>query len=182
MHFNYHRYCDPSAGRYLRSNPIGLDAGGNTYSYVGGNPIGGIDPLGLLDIDFHEARTVAEHLPGIEHAKMYRPVYLEPNLLGDYDAAEAVRINDTPLGEPLWDQCVSDEQARGLLETYIHETLHHNQGVVEDLFMDRLRPFTPFHNRIGRRANALAEQLFGLYNKRRRMHPEYQPGGKCSCH
>lgn len=49
FHYNYHRYYEPSIGRYLRPDPIGLDGGVNLYVYVENNPLGSIDPLGLCD-------------------------------------------------------------------------------------------------------------------------------------
>ena len=50
MHYNYLRDYDPTTGRYIEVDPIGIAGGLNTYGYVGGNPLIGIDPYGLFDI------------------------------------------------------------------------------------------------------------------------------------
>jgi RHS repeat-associated protein len=45
--YNYFRDYDPRLGRYLQSDPIGLEGGFNTFSYVLNRPTGAVDPLGL---------------------------------------------------------------------------------------------------------------------------------------
>lgn len=46
LHYNYFRDYDPSTGRYIESDPIGLAGGLNTYTYAGGNPLIYADPTG----------------------------------------------------------------------------------------------------------------------------------------
>jgi RHS repeat-associated protein len=48
---NGFRDYEPTLGRYIQSDPIGLAGGVSTYGYVGGDPVGFIDPLGLSEMD-----------------------------------------------------------------------------------------------------------------------------------
>jgi RHS repeat-associated protein len=49
-HYNYFRDYDPSIGRYVESDPIGMWAGWNTYAYVTNSPVGRYDSFGLFDL------------------------------------------------------------------------------------------------------------------------------------
>lgn len=59
LYYNRHREFDPTTGRYMQADPIGLAGGANPYAYAEGNPINSVDPLGLNPAAFRAAGAVA---------------------------------------------------------------------------------------------------------------------------
>jgi|GEM_PF-880733 len=47
LHYNYRRFYDPITGRYIQSDPLGLQGGLNRFAYGDANPANVIDPMGL---------------------------------------------------------------------------------------------------------------------------------------
>jgi len=46
LYYNRYRDYDPTTGRYLQADPIGLDGGPNPYLYANANPVRYVDPDG----------------------------------------------------------------------------------------------------------------------------------------
>lgn len=49
LHLTMFRAYDAQTGRWLSRDPLGEEAGMNLYAYVGGDPVNGVDPLGLIN-------------------------------------------------------------------------------------------------------------------------------------
>lgn len=47
LYHNWHRDYDPTLGRYIEADPLGIAAGQSVFSYVGQDPLNLIDPEGL---------------------------------------------------------------------------------------------------------------------------------------
>jgi RHS repeat-associated protein len=52
LHYYRARYYDPVLKRFISEDPIGLFGGPNFYSYVEGDPVNWVDPLGLIQFKF----------------------------------------------------------------------------------------------------------------------------------
>ncbi len=68
-HYNYFRDYEPGTGRYVESDPIGLDGGLSTYGYVEGSPLLRFDRFGLTSYVNFPPEKEAEMKRAVEEAK-----------------------------------------------------------------------------------------------------------------
>ncbi|ASG52832.1 MAG TPA: RHS repeat protein [Salmonella bongori] len=102
LYYNRHRYYDPSQGRYITQDPIGLEGGWNPYSYSL-NPVTGMDPLGLINIskgiEGASGDTSVHANPGPE-ATSFRPDHSPDHIhLGKNDGPRLSTDNWKPLSQ-----------------------------------------------------------------------------------
>ncbi len=184
LHYNYFRDYNPSIGRYMQSDPIGLLGGFNTYVYVKANPQKFTDNLGLYDSDFDAAEQTINRLfkgynippistcsGGVDCTRRGLDTFDEGGYLPETDE---IIINelDFGTGDNMRDIALNDVQAYNLLNTYIHEILHANQNLFGDFAMRNLQngrgsPGAFLHDTIYRWADILTKRNFQSFNELR---------------
>jgi RHS repeat-associated protein len=74
-HYNINRDYNPQTGRYIESDPIGFDGGVNSYGYVTGNPLGAVDEMGLVKLnwflDNKDNKTMTLVIPKYAETQFY---------------------------------------------------------------------------------------------------------------
>jgi len=107
LNYNYFRSYDPKKGGYTQHDPIGLNGGMNTYAYVGGNPVGYVDPEGLLTIPFTDIWIPAGESFGGNSAQYYANITVDPN--ASYLEKGAAWVGGVL--SSLWTPCTSNSTA-----------------------------------------------------------------------
>ncbi len=94
------RYYDPSTGRFVGEDPIGIEGGINSYRYVSNGPVNSTDPSGLCPPD-PKKKCDAVFPSDPTTAKLAQLVYAEGNGSSSGDLAVAsVVVNDANYGNP----------------------------------------------------------------------------------
>ncbi|MBV2124668.1 MAG: RHS domain-containing protein [Candidatus Thiodiazotropha sp. (ex Ctena orbiculata)] len=109
-YYNYFRTYDPSAGRYLESDPIGLAGSINTYTYVDSDPVNWADFLGLCPgcswvQRGYSAWRAWDALPSSPSSRPIPPPPLTPP-----GWPEGVPWPDAEVPSPYWDEEGDDEK------------------------------------------------------------------------
>ena len=103
LYFYCARYYHPVLQRFVSEDPIGLEGGINLYAYVGNNPIGFADPLGLKP----RPRWWPGWLPWL-----WGPPPTAPN-----ESPQPQPETQSPNSEPPWykNSCITSALGNGLL-------------------------------------------------------------------
>ena len=108
LNYNRNRDYDPNTGRYVESDPIGLEGGSfSPYTYVGGNPLRWVDLLGLQGADPE---------PGLE------PVYIETLII------PAARLPSFLLKVKTW--CDATDSPKGVPENWSPSPTNKGDGTM----------------------------------------------------
>jgi RHS repeat-associated protein len=115
LHYNYFRDYDPSAGRYVQSDPIGLSGGISTYGYVAASPLLLVDSFGLQSRDLATFFREPPPMPqvGAHHSDFVVPVCLTSSRGCSRERAFAAMRNFSAPGAPYAESGAHDRTLTG---------------------------------------------------------------------
>lgn len=73
--YNVNRDYQPATGRYIQSDPLGLDGGISTYLYASGSPLDSTDALGLTDLRMNQTNHTIDVVDGSGNVRGSFPAY-----------------------------------------------------------------------------------------------------------
>jgi len=111
-------------GRYISSDPIGLNGGNNTYAYVGGNPVNWADPYGLCKGDVENVIKWIDENIDIEQSKNWK--FGDASGGGEYPGALGYynRPTDTTVVDNFFKSKLTIGDMQKLVNLMVHEALH----------------------------------------------------------
>jgi RHS repeat-associated protein len=194
LNYNYFRDYDPSIGRYVESDPIGLKGGINTYGYVFANPLALLDPLGLTPADVQGVgRDVGASFTDIHPGQWgigFQP--MQPGQDGATDNSDGQTYVD-----PSWADkaCFTRKEYENLFFTIFHEYMHssdplwrrlltsnssddeHHNSIYQRELYERYRPRKPGGDMWGT-PREYPLDIDRLYNQYRKRTPKCNCGGQ----
>ena len=90
LYYNYYRDYDPTLGRYIQADPIGLGGDTNAYLYASANPLARVDPFGLEFLNVLPGNEAIAYSPFWAYARLpkanrddglYIAAHGDPNLI-----------------------------------------------------------------------------------------------------
>ena len=104
LHYNFFRYYEPDAGRFVNQDPIGLLDGGDNFYKFAVNAQGSIDPLGLSRNRLATVGKTPSKVSPTDRAVMQRMLSAKELCGMTADQISSLRrISDIPTSAQFWD-------------------------------------------------------------------------------